>query len=180
MVMEVQEQLIKKDDIIVTSNDPKFLEGFVQKLSFRFSLKDLGDLSYFLGVEVMPHSNGLFLSQRKYINDILHKANMEDAKPIATPLPDIAFTVNKLAQYMQCPIEYHMQSLRRLLRYFSGTSHMGLLLDKDSPLTLHAYSDVDWAQLGIRMIIFPQQPTLFTLAKIPSLGRLRSNVLSGV
>ena len=53
--------------------------------------------------------------------------------------PDVAFTVNKLAQYMQRPTNDHMQALRRLLRYLSGTSNMGLTLHKDSPLHLHAY-----------------------------------------
>lgn len=171
--------LVYVDDIIVTSNNNQFLEAFIHKLSTRFSLKDLGDLSYFLGVEVVPHPDGLFLSQKKYIADILCKANMEDAKPVATPLathppltltgkalqdpteyrtligslqylsltrPDVAFSVNKLAQYMQRPTEDHMQALRRLLRYLSGTSHMGITLHKDSPLSLHAYSDADWAR----------------------------------
>ncbi|XP_021773611.1 uncharacterized protein LOC110737582 [Chenopodium quinoa] len=62
------------------------MESFIQQLAARFSLKDLGDLSYFLGVEVMPHTNGLFLSQKKYINEILCKANMDDARPVATPI----------------------------------------------------------------------------------------------
>lgn len=38
-----------------------------------------------------------------------------------------------------------MQSLHRLLRYLNGTSSIGLIIHKDSPLTLHAYSDADWA-----------------------------------
>ena len=58
----------------------------------------------------------------------------------------MAFVVNKLAQYMQRPTTDHMQALRRVLRYLHGTSHMGLLLYKDTPLTLHAYSDSDWAR----------------------------------
>ncbi|XP_021775485.1 uncharacterized protein LOC110739327 [Chenopodium quinoa] len=75
-----------QDDIIVASNTPQFLEDFISKISQRFSLKDLGELSYFLGVEILPHPDGLFLSQKKYINDILCKAKMDDVKPVATPL----------------------------------------------------------------------------------------------
>lgn len=122
---------------------------------------------------------GIFLSQKRYIEELLCKANMDDAKPVATPLathppltlhgdllddpteyrqligslqylsltrPDVAFAVNKLAQYMQRPTDQHMQALHRLLRYLSGTSKMGLTIHKDSPLTLHAYSDADWAR----------------------------------
>lgn len=78
--------LVYVDDIIVTSNLSSFLETIVTNLANRFSLKDLGDLSYFLGVEVMHHPKGLFLSQKKYIHDILYKANMEDANSSPTLL----------------------------------------------------------------------------------------------
>lgn len=50
------------------------------------------------------------------------------------------------AQYMQRPTEDHIQALRRLLRYLSGTSHMVIVWHKNSPLTLHAFSDADWAR----------------------------------
>ncbi|XP_021729756.1 uncharacterized protein LOC110696710 [Chenopodium quinoa] len=60
--------------------------------------------------------------------------------------PNVSFSVNKLAQYMHCPTDFHMQSLYRLLRYLNGTSNMGLIIHKNSPLSLHAYSDVDWAR----------------------------------
>jgi hypothetical protein len=43
-------------------------------------------LSYFLGVEAHYTANGLFLSQRKYISDLLHRLNMADAKAVSTPL----------------------------------------------------------------------------------------------
>lgn len=49
-------------------------------------LNDLGPLSYFLGVEVFPHEQGLFLSQKKYIGDLLARANMSNAKAISTPM----------------------------------------------------------------------------------------------
>jgi hypothetical protein len=45
----------------------------------------LGDLHYFLGVEVQPNEKGLFLSQTKYALNLLHRASMTDAKLISTP-----------------------------------------------------------------------------------------------
>ncbi|XP_021768102.1 uncharacterized protein LOC110732462 [Chenopodium quinoa] len=60
--------------------------------------------------------------------------------------PDVAFTVNKLAQYMQRPTDQHMQALHLLLRYLSGTSNMGLTWHKNSPLTIHDFFDSDWAR----------------------------------
>ncbi|KAL4565872.1 hypothetical protein LXL04_029978 [Taraxacum kok-saghyz] len=74
------------DDIIITGPNSTDVSSFITSLANRFSLKDLGNLSYFLGVEVLPHPDGLFLSQSKYILDLLTKAKMSDCKPASTPL----------------------------------------------------------------------------------------------
>lgn len=79
--------LVYVDDIIVTSNATDALNKFILNLATRFSLKDLGPLSYFLGVEVLKHPKGIFLSQKRYIQDLLTKANMDGCNNIATPLP---------------------------------------------------------------------------------------------
>lgn len=49
-------------------------------------MKDLGNLSYLLGVEVIITTKGLFLSQQKYIHDILTKFDMLNAKETVTPM----------------------------------------------------------------------------------------------
>ena len=51
-----------------------------------FSLKDLGSMNYFLGVEAIWTTNGLFLSQHKYIRDLLEKNYMQNAKEVTKPL----------------------------------------------------------------------------------------------
>ena len=79
--------LIYVDDIILTGSSDTLVSQFVDYLAQRFSLKDLGPLSYFLGVEVVPHRLGILLSQRRYIQDLLKRTNMADAKPVLTPLP---------------------------------------------------------------------------------------------
>ena len=43
-------------------------------------------LSYFLGVKVIPHTHGLFLSPSKYIHHILQRTNMLESKPTTTPM----------------------------------------------------------------------------------------------
>lgn len=55
--------LVYVDDIIVTGPSPTHLSNFITRLATKFSLKDLGSLSYFLGVEVIPHTHGVLLSQ---------------------------------------------------------------------------------------------------------------------
>jgi len=60
--------LIYVDDIILTGSSPSLLQAVISKLHFVFALKQLGDLDYFLGIEVKRYSNGsLLLSQSKYI-----------------------------------------------------------------------------------------------------------------
>lgn len=54
--------LVYVDDIIINGNDSHVISRFVEELDIQFSLKDLGRLSYFLGIEVTYTSNGLFLS----------------------------------------------------------------------------------------------------------------------
>jgi histone deacetylase 1/2 len=59
----------------------------LQTLKKDFALKDLGDLHYFLGIEVERKSSGdLLLTQRKYAQDILSRVRMSNCKPIATPM----------------------------------------------------------------------------------------------
>jgi hypothetical protein len=68
--------LIYVDDIIITSSHPAAISQLISDLHSSFALKDLGPLHFFLGVEATWHSDGLHLSQQRYINDILTKTNM--------------------------------------------------------------------------------------------------------
>lgn len=52
-----------------------------------FSLKDLGTLNYFLGIEVQCLPGGMHLSQQRYITELLRKTKMLDANPQPTPMP---------------------------------------------------------------------------------------------
>ncbi|GKU98153.1 hypothetical protein SLEP1_g11189 [Rubroshorea leprosula] len=79
--------LVYVDDILLTGNSATFISELIHRLGQKFSLKDLGDLSLFLGVEATKTSAGLFLSQHRYINDLLQKHKMDGAKPVATPMP---------------------------------------------------------------------------------------------
>lgn len=77
--------LIYVDDIIVTGNNTVFVSSLLTQLQSKFALKDLGDLHYFLGIEVFRDSSGMFLTQRKYALEILTKAGMVECKPSLSP-----------------------------------------------------------------------------------------------
>lgn len=76
--------MVYLDDLVITGNTPQFVHSIIKKLSDRFSLKDMGILHFFLGVEVIPTRVYLFLSQHKYIHDLLSKTNMSGAKQVST------------------------------------------------------------------------------------------------
>lgn len=48
----------------------------------------MDNLEYFLGIEVSRSPRGMLLTQTKYINDLLNRNNMDDAKPVSTPMCD--------------------------------------------------------------------------------------------
>lgn len=78
--------LIFVDDIIVTSTSFSVISDFIVALGLYFLVKDLGPLHYFLGIEVCRTTFGLFLSQSRYISDLLTRTNMHKSKPVSTPM----------------------------------------------------------------------------------------------
>ncbi|KAL5841857.1 hypothetical protein ACOSQ3_012460 [Xanthoceras sorbifolium] len=78
--------LVYIDDLLVTGNSISFISEFIASLSPQFSIKDLGHLYFFHGVEVIPTKQGLFLSQHKYIHDLLERTKMAGVKDSITPM----------------------------------------------------------------------------------------------
>jgi len=78
--------LVYVDDIIVASSSPEGTRALLQDLKSEFALKDLGELHYFLGIEVSKVNDGIILSQGKYAGDLLKRTGMQSCKPIDTPM----------------------------------------------------------------------------------------------
>jgi hypothetical protein len=77
--------LLYVDDIIITGSASATILQVIQALTTEFDITDLGSLHYFLGIQITHTSTGLFLSQSKYVEDLLLKSEMVDAKPCDTP-----------------------------------------------------------------------------------------------
>uniref|UniRef100_A0A803PAZ4 Reverse transcriptase Ty1/copia-type domain-containing protein n=1 Tax=Cannabis sativa TaxID=3483 RepID=A0A803PAZ4_CANSA len=148
--------LIYVDDIIVTGSSSGEIEKFVVKLNKIFSLKDLGQLHYFLGIEVFRNETGLYLSQRKYIAELLQKHNMANIKPSPTPMTAGSPLSIKDGEPLEKPSEY--KSVIGALQYLSHTRpdisfvvnklrtmYLGLHIAPSVNLNLQGFSDVDWA-----------------------------------
>lgn len=68
--------LLYADDIILTGSASYVIHQVIKSLTTTFDIKDLDDLHYFLGIEITKFVTCVFLSQSKYIQDLLHKSKM--------------------------------------------------------------------------------------------------------
>jgi hypothetical protein len=73
------------DDIIFGSINQAFCEEFGNMMASEFEMSMIGELRYFLGLQIKQMKNGTFVSQGKYIRDMIKKFGMQDAKVISTP-----------------------------------------------------------------------------------------------
>lgn len=74
------------DDIIVTCSDQALINKLKQLLDSTFKIKDLGNLSYFLGTEAPRYDARLNLRQRKYTLDILEECSFLNSKLVDSPM----------------------------------------------------------------------------------------------
>ncbi|RVX13204.1 Retrovirus-related Pol polyprotein from transposon RE1 [Vitis vinifera] len=78
--------LVYVDDIIITGIDYSLITKLQQLLHTTFHIKDLGQLTYFLGLEVHHWASGIFVNQHKYIQDLITLAGLEDTSSVDTPI----------------------------------------------------------------------------------------------
>jgi hypothetical protein len=74
------------DDIIFGSTNQDFCEEFGKMMANEIEMSMIGELSYFLGLQIKQLKHGTFVSQGKYIRDMIKKFGLQDAKSISTPM----------------------------------------------------------------------------------------------
>ncbi|GKC04539.1 ribonuclease H-like domain-containing protein [Tanacetum coccineum] len=140
------------DDIIITGNNISEIEKFKVFLKSKFMIKDLGELKYFLRIEVIDTDKGVFLNQRKYIHDLLSEYGMLACKPAKTLLMSKLVISNEacdndpLLENFMHPLTYHYRIAFKILRYLKSCQGLGMHIAKTSGMFLNAYSDADWAK----------------------------------
>ncbi|XP_061989602.1 uncharacterized mitochondrial protein AtMg00810-like [Rosa rugosa] len=77
--------LLYVDDLVITGSDKLGITSIISELSDVFDMKDLGPLSFFLGIEIRYKQKGLFLSQEKYAKELIQKAGPETCRDCNTP-----------------------------------------------------------------------------------------------
>lgn len=78
--------LVSVDDLILTGNDNKFLTKVISQLEEKLSIQDLGHLFFFVCIEVIPTATVSFLSQHKYIQELLEKTKMVNVRAVQSPM----------------------------------------------------------------------------------------------
>jgi hypothetical protein len=104
----------------------------------------VGELQFFLGLQIKQSKEGTFVHQAKYTKDIVQKFKMEDSKAVTTPMstttvldadeegehvatrPDIQFSVCLCARFQASSRTSHQQVVKRIFRYLRHTPDFGL------------------------------------------------------
>jgi histone deacetylase 1/2 len=139
--------LIYVDDIIVTASSKEAVAALLCDLKKEFALKDLGDLHYFLGIEVKRSKEGIVLSQSKYARDILSRVGMSNCKPSSTPLP----ATEKLSRFEGEPLgvddSTRYKSIVGALQYLTLTRpDLAVAVNKVCQF-LHAPTSIHWVSV---------------------------------
>ena len=87
VVDDITVAVVYVDDIIVTGSNEAEILWFKKHLHSVFSIKNLGTLNYFLGIEVCKLQNGIVMTQKKFTKELLLDCNMDVSKAAKTPLP---------------------------------------------------------------------------------------------
>ncbi|GJY44730.1 retrovirus-related pol polyprotein from transposon TNT 1-94 [Tanacetum coccineum] len=74
------------DDIIFASTDPKDCDRFSNEMSSKFQMSMMGQISFFLGLQISQNPRGIFINQSKYANEILKKFYLHKSNPVETPM----------------------------------------------------------------------------------------------
>nr|GEW65831.1 retrovirus-related Pol polyprotein from transposon TNT 1-94 [Tanacetum cinerariifolium] len=130
------------DDIIFSSTNPKLSKQFEKLMHNKFEMSMIGELKFFLGIQINQSPRGIFINQAKYSQEILKKHGMTSCDSIASR-PDIVHATYYCARYQAKSTEKHLTAVKRIFRYLKDTINMGLWYPKDTGFELTAFSDLD-------------------------------------
>ncbi|GJS24561.1 putative ribonuclease H-like domain-containing protein [Tanacetum coccineum] len=154
------------DDIIFGSTNKSWCDEFEALMQSRFQMSSMGELTFFLGLQVKQNKGGIFISQDKYVAEILKKFDLVNVKAAITPMetkyvhlyrsmigslmyltasrPDIMYAVCVCSRFQVTPKTSHLNAVKRIFKYLKGKPHLGLWYPRESPFDLEAFSDSDY------------------------------------
>nr|GEY94085.1 copia protein [Tanacetum cinerariifolium] len=124
------------DDIIFGFTNKELCKAFERLMKDKFQISSMGELTFFIGLQVKKKDDGIFISQDKYVAEILRKFGLTDGKSASTP-------IDTEKPLLKDP------DVKKIFRYLKGKPHLGLWYPKDSPFNLVAYSDSNYARASL-------------------------------
>ena len=167
------------DDIIFESTKDDLAHSFLSMMQTEFKMSMIGELNYFLGLQIRQSDSSIFISQSKYAKNLLKKFGLESASPVRTLMspnvklsvdllgksvdpslysrPDISYSVVVCARYQANPKESHIIVVKHIIKYVKSISNFVVWYDKDTNDVLARYSDADWVGNTITKCIFSDE-----------------------
>nr|CAN77868.1 hypothetical protein VITISV_001383 [Vitis vinifera] len=144
--------LVYVDDIVIIGSDSTLLGQLKTHLSESFHMKDLGSLTYFLGLKVHHSPSGISLNQHKYASDLVATAGLQRATSVDTPMElnvklhkeEGDLVVDPSLYRKLTPHHLHLVVVPRIIHYVQGTSTCDLFFPASNSTCLATYSDADW------------------------------------
>ncbi|GJZ99419.1 retrovirus-related pol polyprotein from transposon TNT 1-94 [Tanacetum coccineum] len=140
------------DDIIFGSTSQNLCDYFAKIMHDEFEMSMMGELNFFLGLQIKQMEDGIFFNQSKYIKEMLKKFRLKDSKLTKTLMSteikltkeDEADSVDS-SKYRENPKTTHLEAVKRIFRYIRGTSHLGLWHPKGTRIETIVCADSDHA-----------------------------------
>ncbi|KAK6160279.1 hypothetical protein DH2020_003660 [Rehmannia glutinosa] len=138
------------DDIIFGATNESLCKKFSKLMQGEFEMSMMGELNFFLGLQIKQCQEGSYISQSKYTKELLKKFGKEEPSlPQWQQMSRLTkmkkATVCLCARFQSNPKESHMSAVKRIFRYLKGTIQYGLFYPKNENFSLKGYSDSDYA-----------------------------------
>ncbi|GKF05844.1 putative ribonuclease H-like domain-containing protein [Tanacetum coccineum] len=139
------------DDIIFESTKKSLCDEFEGLMHKIFQMSSIGELTFFLGLQVQHKKDGIFISQDKYVAEILKKFDFTTVKKVSTPMePNKALVKDEEADN----VDFHLYrsmigSLMYLIASRPAIMFAVCACARDSPFDLEAFSDSDYASVSL-------------------------------
>ncbi|GJU65765.1 putative ribonuclease H-like domain-containing protein [Tanacetum coccineum] len=111
------------DDIIFGSTKKSWSDEFEALMKGRFQMSAMGELTFFLGLQVKQSQEGIFISQDKYVAEILKKFDFNSVKSAVTPMET---KVCACSRFQVTPKVSHLYAVKRIFKYIKGKPKLGL------------------------------------------------------
>ncbi|GJV91780.1 putative ribonuclease H-like domain-containing protein [Tanacetum coccineum] len=141
------------DDIIFRSTKKMLCTEFEKLMHKKFQMSSMGELTFYLGLQVSQKDDGIFISQDKYVDEILKKFGFSTVKTASTPMETLK-PLLKDAETEDVDVHLYRSMIGSFMYLTSSMPEimfavcqpkLGLWYPKDSPFDLEAYSDSDYA-----------------------------------